>query len=113
MGGRFIQYWKPEHVPNAEFIRRWLTFYYEEAHKLANVRLSESQFKELIELELKKVLVNMLLIRLLLISRAMFFELGQYDAEKSEGCKDYMIGLWNDFVKHKDEHLALLDTLKK
>lgn len=113
MGGRFIQYWTPEHVPDEQFIKRWLTFYYEEANKLNNVQLSDQQFKDLIDRELKKVLVNMLLMRLILISRAMFFELGQYEEEKSEANKNYIMGLYNDFIKHKDQHLALLDTLKK
>lgn len=113
MGGRFLQYFKPEHVPDEEFIKRWLTAYYEEANKLNNVRLSEQEFKELIDRELKKVLVNMLLMRLTLISRAFFFELGQYEEEKSEDIKNYVMAIWNDFVANKDKHLALLDTLKK
>ena len=112
MGGRFIQYFKPEHVPDEQFIKRWLAYYYEEANRLNNVQLSDKEFKDLIDRELMKVLVNMLMIRLILISRALYFELGQYEEENSEPAKNYIMAIWYDFLRYKDEHLALLDKLK-
>lgn len=112
MAGLFCQFFKSEDVPNEQFIRRWLVFYYEESNKLNKIQLSDKEFAELIDNELKKVLVNMLLTRLMLITRALFFEFTNYDENKSEYIKNYCMQIWYDYVKHKDTHLALLDTLK-
>jgi hypothetical protein len=73
--------------------------------------MSDKEFNELIDNELNKLLVNILSIQLTLITRALFFEFG--DHEKIDSNKDYVMNIWYDFVKHKDEYLGLLKIIKK
>ena len=98
-------------IPSEEFIKHWLRGYYEEANGVGQT--PEKQFEEFIDNELKKVLANMLLIRLLMIRIALQFTLkytGQMPIER--GIK-YAAKVYDDYRANRDKHLRLLDTLKK
>lgn len=62
-------------------------------------------FRHFPEDQLKKVLVQMLLIRILLI---------QYPGKISvEAAVKYVVVVYDDFVKNRDQHLELLNMLRK
>lgn len=109
----FLQYFKGEHLPKEDLIRKWLIAYNEESNRLDNVVMTKEEFDRQIENDLKKVIVNMLLIRLQLITRALFFELDTTRENKPPTIKDYCMSIYRDFVKHKDEHLKLLETIEE
>ena len=115
MGGLFCQYFKVENVPNEEFIKEWLKYYYEESNRLDNIEMSNDEFNDFIDNELKKVLINYLLIQFTLIVRAAFFEFGPNmgPQSKKDSTKDYIMIIWRDYLKHRDNYLDLLKTLKK
>lgn len=110
MAGLFCQYFKPDDVPSDDFIRHWLRSYHEEANKLNGVQMTDDEYAKLVDNELKKVLVNMLLIRLQLTTRGLFFEF-MFSKEPKDSIKDYCVSVYKDFANNRDKHLALLDTL--
>lgn len=112
-GGNFCKYYKSENVPNDEFIRNWLRHYYEESNRLDKIQISNDEFDLFIENELKKVLINMLFIRLLLLLRAMFFFCKLPELISIRSTIDYAVAIYDDFLKNKDKDLKLLETLKK
>lgn len=108
----FCKYFNPDQMPNAEFIRHWLRGYYEEANRLDDIRMNEDEFDQLIEKELKKVLVQMLIIRIVLIQRALLFIFTYPGKISVPATIKYSVDLYEDYLKHRDEHLKLLDELK-
>lgn len=112
-GGVFCESFNPDHVPSVAFIRHWLRCYYEEANRLDEIQITEDEFEQLIDDEVKKVLVQMLLIRIVLIQRAILF-IYRYPAKISvEATIKYAVEIYDDFVRNRDQHLKLLDTLRK
>lgn len=74
--------------------------------------MTEPQFEEFIENELKKVLANMLLIRLLVIKISLQFTL-MYPGQIPIGPSvKYAVDVYDDFKANRDKHLRLLDTLQ-
>ena len=97
--------------PSESFIKHWLRCYYEEANRLD--RRTATDFEPFIENELKKVLDNMLLIRLLVIKLSIesaFRYPGQMPAKRNA---QYAVKVYDEFRAIKDQHLCLLDTLRK
>lgn len=74
--------------------------------------MSDDELKVLVDNELKKVLINMVLVRLQLITRSLFFEF-MFSKEPKDAIKDYCMSVYRDFVDKKDKHLTLLETLKQ
>lgn len=90
-------------VPNEEFIKTWLRGYHEETNGT----------EELIENEYKKVLANMLLIRLWVIKIAYEFTMKLTGQIPFELGINYAVKVYKDYKENLDKHLLLLDTLKK
>ena len=109
----FCQSFQTEQVPSAEFIKHWLMAYYQESNRLDGIRMSKVELERLVDNELKKVLVNMLLTRVLLVQRALAFLFNYPKKISAEAAVKYAVQLYDDFVRHRDQHLKLLDTLRK
>ena len=75
--------------------------------------MTEDEFEQLVDDELKKVLVNMLLIRILLIQRALLFIFNIPGKISVKMAVKYSVDIYEDFLKNRDQHLKLLDTLRK
>lgn len=78
-----------------------------------DIRMNEDEFDQLIEKELKKVLVQMLIIRIVLIQRALLFIFTYPGKISVPATIKYSVDLYEDYLKHRDEHLKLLDELRK
>lgn len=75
--------------------------------------MTDLEFNALIENDLKKVLVSMLTNRLRLLRVAILFEFVYTNTEPTEKLKKYCMSIYNDYLKHRDDHLKLLETIKK
>lgn len=110
LSGLFCKYFRSENIPNAEFIKNWLKAYYLEDNRLNGVKMLETEFNLLIEKELKKVFVNMLLIRMILIQRALYYEFAPDKKPNNNLIVNYCLSIYEDLIKHKEEHLKFLDN---
>ena len=112
IGGLFGKYFRPDDVPNDEFKASFLRAYHEQSNRMNNVRMTDEQLDEFIKIELIKVLNVMLSIRILMIQRALFHNY-LFPGKMSKECvKDYCFALYDDYIKHKDDHLRLLKSLE-
>ena len=111
IGNSFCRKLEPEKIPSEQLIKHWLRSYYEEARGIEDAEMDD--FEKFIENEYKKVLVNMLLIRLHLIRLSMLFIFNFPGQIQVETTAKYALQLYEDFVRNKDDHLKLLDQLKK
>ena len=109
----FCKSFNPDHVPNAKFIKHWLRSYYEQTNRMDDIRMTENEFELLVEDEMKKVLVNMLHIRIVLIQRAVLFIFNYPGKISVKAAIKYSVDIYEDFLKNRDQHLKLLDTLRK
>lgn len=109
----FCQNFHAEQVPSDEFIRHWLRAYYEESNRLDGVRMTEDELEQLVDIELKKVLINMLLTRVLLVQRALAFLFNYPKKICAKAAVKYAVQVYDDFIRHRDQNLKLLDKLRK
>lgn len=112
IGTSFCQKHEPEKVPNEQLIKHWLRSYYEESNRMDGKHgWQTGEFEKFIEKEFRKVLVNMLLVRLHLIRLAVLFIFnfpGQIDVQMTA---KYAVQLYMDFVRNRDHQLSLLDQI--
>lgn len=111
LAGLFCEYFNVEDIPNEEFIRKWLVFYKEEVNRLKGIQMTVNEFNESIENDLKKVIVNMLLIRLVLVERSLYFTFPD-EGTRVDILRNYSLPIYEDFLANKDKHLELLKTIK-
>lgn len=109
----FCESFNAEQVPSAAFIRHWLRGYYEESNRMDNIRMTDEEFEKFLDDEMKKALVNMLLIRILLVQRTLLFIFNIPGKVSLKAAVKYAVEIYEDFVRNRDEHLKLLDDLKK
>ena len=94
------------------FVKEWLRSYYAESNKLDCIEMTNDEFAKLIDNELKKVLINMIMIRLIIITHALFFIFMKPDKISVENAIDYVDSIYSDYLKKKDKHLKLIYTLQ-
>lgn len=110
IGNSFCRKFEPEKVANERLIKHWLSSYYEEFGRTDNESV---EFEEFIENEHRKVLVNMLLVEMHLIRLSLLFIFKFPGQVCVETTAKYAVQLYKDFIRNKDDHLSLLDQLKK
>lgn len=79
---------------------------------MGHIQMTEHELEQLVEKEVKKVLVNMLLIRILMIQRALTHIFNFPEKISIEAAIKQSVQLYEDYLGNRDEHLKLLDTLK-
>lgn len=109
----FCESFEPKHVPNEALIRHWLRGYYEESNRMDQIQMTEDDFEQLIDDELKKVLANMLIVRILLIQTALLYIFNIPGNLSVKVAVKYAVDIYADFAKNRDQHLKLLDTLRQ
>ena len=87
--------------------------YCEESNRLDDVQIDEDELERVVDDEVKKVLVNMLPMRVLLAKRALLFVFKYPKKISVPFAIQYAVDLYEDFLKHRAQHLKLLDTLRK
>lgn len=112
MAGLFCESFRCEDVPNDEFIRKWLIDYYDEMNRLKNVWINNEDFDRLIDIEFKKVLINMQLVRLFLIERSIFFAFILPDRISLEQTKNYALSIYIDYKANEKRTFDLLEHFK-